>query len=130
MVKTFRLGFQPVGYSRHLQQLKMSCANCSDLLPAQLNSLRADQRATLFILLSDLRLSATTTSCASCKLLLDALNLYKKDYQEGDNGNYVELRLAVGKPLQLFWRREPVFYIELFTRDGDNSLDPSPALRC
>jgi hypothetical protein len=124
------LKFQPVGSSRRIQQLEMSCPNCSDLLPVHLYSLRAGQRATMFILLSDLRNSATTTSCASCKLLLGALSLYKKDHQEGDDGNFLELRLAVGEHLQLYWRREPVIYIEIFTRDGDHSLDPSSALQC
>lgn len=79
----------------------------------------------MFILLSDLRNSATTTSCASCKLLLGALSLYKKDHQEGDDGNFLELRLAVGEHLQLYWRREPVIYIEIFTRDVDEGSVPA-----
>ncbi|RDW75391.1 hypothetical protein BP6252_06533 [Coleophoma cylindrospora] len=106
----------------------MSCLVCANLLPTELEDpamLPGQQRVTRFILLSDLRDSATNTSCSSCQLLLAALNLYKEDYEESDNSYSLELRLGIGRPLQLFWRRNDAIYIEIFTRDVNEGSVPA-----
>lgn len=97
----------------------MACPVCLDLLPPQLNdpAARAGSPATHFIWLSDLRNSVENSSCFACNLLLSALSLYKV-LDESDNRFSLELRLAIGKPLKLFWRSNDAIYIEIFTREG------------
>jgi hypothetical protein len=94
------------------------CPVCSNLQPDLLSDVPIGNRAVLFVPIADLKLSISAPSsscCPECALIWHALTCYKTTWDETDSTQSVELRIAVGKPLQLFFRREGL-YLELFSR--------------
>ncbi|KAH7308825.1 heterokaryon incompatibility protein [Rhexocercosporidium sp. MPI-PUGE-AT-0058] len=101
------------------------CITCSNLRPPILSTLPAGKWTGLFFSVSDLQSSIATTSCAECKLIWGTLACYKTRWDEKDLTQYVELKVAVGKQCQVFWRRDGV-YLEIFSRKGGEIIPGMP----
>ncbi|KAH9225021.1 heterokaryon incompatibility protein-domain-containing protein [Leptodontidium sp. 2 PMI_412] len=102
-----------------------TCTTCSNLRPPILSTLPVGKWTGLFFTVSDLKSSIATTSCAECRLIWDALSCYKSTWDEKDLTQYIELKVAVGKQCQVFWRRDGV-YVELFSRRDGESVPEIP----
>jgi hypothetical protein len=71
------------------------------------------------VLITDLKASISLlygSPRPECTLIWNALLCYKTTWREEDNSLSAELRIAVGKPLQLFFRRD-LLYLGLFSEN-------------
>ncbi|TVY56194.1 hypothetical protein LCER1_G002513 [Lachnellula cervina] len=96
------------------------CDGCLNLQPETLSLLPPGQRAVCFVTIGDLKASIAASSCAECTLILNALSSHKINWDAKDDRQSVEIQMALGKPLRLFWRREAI-YLELFSRPSSLS---------
>lgn len=97
------------------------CDVCLNLQPETLSLLPPGQRAVCFVTIGDLKASIAASSCAECPLILNALSSHKINWDAKDDRQSVEIQIALGKPLRLFWRREAI-YLELFSRPSSTCL--------
>lgn len=92
-----------------------NCEVCQNLRPSILSTLAPGKWTGLFISVTDLKTSIATTSCDECSLIWDALACYKTTWEDEDLNQYIELKVAVGKQCQIFWRKGGI-YLEVFSR--------------
>ncbi|KAF2836682.1 HET-domain-containing protein, partial [Patellaria atrata CBS 101060] len=94
--------------------LDISCPTCHSLQPPTLIP-QGTSPAVHFIPASELKTSST--SCDECRLIWDALGLYKHEWGEKEMELSVEVRMVSGGPLKVIWRND-ILYLELFDRQG------------
>lgn len=95
----------------------MTCLHCYDLEPTGYKSQQHGHVTVLFVPAAELRVS----DCPSCKLVWNALVLYKSQWEEADLHQSVELRVGYRMPLKINWRPDAI-YLDVFTRKGKGDL--------
>ncbi|PVH71624.1 HET-domain-containing protein [Cadophora sp. DSE1049] len=101
------------------------CPLCTNLRPPILTTLPQGKWTSLFLNITDLRTSIAKTSCPECTLIQAVLSLYKSSWDAKDLTQYVELKLAVGKQCQVFWRKDGI-YLEVFSRKNGQKIEGLP----
>ena len=91
----------------------MPCTVCHDLSPPTVNQLKPGQRATIWTSLGELTRSALSGGCIHCSLVHEAIATFKFIWDSAEDSRTVELKLARGKPLEIYYRTQPL-YLEVF----------------
>lgn len=91
------------------------CQLCFNLSPEALSHLIEGQLAIVFIFLSGLKDASLKLSqiCLDCQIIWKALSMFKGDWDVDDMRNSIELRIAIGRPLQLICRTAGL-HLELY----------------
>lgn len=113
-------------------QMKAICETCNNFQPFGQQQLAAGQKSVIFAVAKQLKSSAEI-GCQSCKLVWNALSLFRETWLDQDLQDAIELQMSAGQPLLVLFRPRlgKGVYLDMYTDDGKirrftSSLSPVP----